>query len=91
MMKEVSGSVDSRIEHGFRLLLARKPSAKELAVLRASFERAQADFGADKEAAKALLAVGEAGYDAKLDVVELAAFTTVASTLMNLDETITKE
>ncbi|MBX7207329.1 MAG: PSD1 and planctomycete cytochrome C domain-containing protein [Verrucomicrobiaceae bacterium] len=91
MLHEISGSVDSRIEHGFKLLFARKPSAKEIAVLRASFERAQADFAKDKEAAKSLLAVGEAGLDAKLDVVELAAFTTVAGTLLNLDETVTKE
>lgn len=91
MMHEINGSVNSRLTHGFKLLLARSPSSAELAVLRAAYERAHADFVKDKEAAKALLAVGEAGIDAKLETSELAAFTTVASTMLNLDEVITKE
>ena len=91
MMNESSESVESGIEHGFKLLLARSPSASELAVLRSSFERARTDFARDKEAAKSFLAMGEAGVDTKLDTIALAAFTTVASTIMNLDETITKE
>jgi hypothetical protein len=91
MMLEGGETVDSRIAHGFRLLLVRQPQPQELAVLRAAFERAKADFQADAEAAKALLAVGEAGLNAELDVAELAAFTTLGSTLLNLDETIVKE
>jgi len=35
--------------------------------------------------------VGEMKADPALDPVELAAYSTVASTLLNLDETITKE
>ena len=35
--------------------------------------------------------VGESPRDAKLDAAELAAWTTVASAILNLDETITKE
>ena len=38
-----------------------------------------------------LLAVGAAAADAKWNRAELAAFTSVASTLLNLDEAITKE
>jgi hypothetical protein len=41
--------------------------------------------------AEKLLHVGESTYDPKLDPAELAAWTTVASTILNLDETITKE
>ena len=44
MMREGGGTVDSRLTHGFRLLLARRPSPQELAVLRAAFERCQKDF-----------------------------------------------
>lgn len=91
MMLEGGDTVDAKITHGFRLLLARNPQQQELVVLRAAFERGQRDFQADTEAAKALLAVGEAGLDSDLDVAELAAFTTVCSTLLNLDEAITKE
>ena len=38
-----------------------------------------------------LVGVGESKFDAKLDASELAAWTTVASTILNLDETITRE
>ena len=45
----------------------------------------------DKEAAKELLAVGEKTRDQQLDVSEHAAMTMVASLILNLDETVTKE
>jgi hypothetical protein len=51
---------------------------------------ALARFGADPAAAKKLLAVGESPRDTTLDEAELAAWTTVANTILNLDETITK-
>jgi hypothetical protein len=38
-----------------------------------------------------LLRVGELKSNAKLDPAELAAWTTVASVILNLDETITKQ
>ena len=51
----------------------------------------EAGFRADRSGAESLLSVGETKADPALDAVELAAYTTVASTLLNLDETITKE
>jgi hypothetical protein len=60
-------------------------------VLAAAIERSIKDFTKDPEAAKQLLTLGEAKSDPKLSPAELAAYTTVASTLINLDETITKE
>ena len=41
-------------------------------------------------AALALLAVGESGRDERLPAMELAAWTIVASVILNLDETVTK-
>jgi hypothetical protein len=49
------------------------------------------EFQAHPEEARELLAVGEHPPDEKLNPIELAAWTTVASTILNLDETITKE
>jgi hypothetical protein len=91
MMQEGGSAVDARLTHGFRLLLARVPKPAELAILRAAYERARADFENDAAAAKALLAVGEAKSEAPTNPAELAAFTSVASTLLNLDEAFTKE
>ena len=91
MIKEGGTSIESRLTHGFHLLLGRKPSPHELEVLAAAVERSIKDFTKDAEAAKQLLTFGEAKTDDKLSPAELAAYTTVASTLINLDETITKE
>jgi hypothetical protein len=91
MIKEGGTSIESRLSHGFRLLLGRNPSKQEFQVLAAAVERSIKDFTKDPEAAKQLLTLGEAKKDDKLPPSELAAYTTVASTLINLDETITKE
>jgi hypothetical protein len=91
MVREGGGTLDSRLIHGFRLLLARQPSPRELDVLRSAFARCQKDFQSDAEAARALLGVGEAKPGDVRDAPELAAFATIASTLLNLDETINKE
>ncbi len=91
MIKEGGTTIESRLTQGFRILLGRKPSMQELQILTAAIERSIQDFTKDPEAAKQLLTIGEAKTDEKLNPAELAAFTTVASTLINLDETITKE
>jgi hypothetical protein len=48
-------------------------------------------YGGDPEAAEKLLAVGQSPRDNALDPAELAAWTTVTSILLNLDETITRQ
>ena len=90
MLREGGSTPEARIAHGFRLLLARSPRPEELAVLVTAHGRFAADFRGDVPAAKALLAVGTVKPDAALDPVELAAYAAVASTLLNLDETVTK-
>lgn len=90
-MREGGDSVETRHHHGFRLLLARSPRPEEMQVLREAFESARADFEQDEQAAKLLLAVGDASSDKTLSTTDLAAFTTVASTMLNLDETINSQ
>jgi len=48
------------------------------------------EYEQDTNEAKALISVGDSKPDPKLDVSELAAYSTVASMILNLDETITK-
>jgi hypothetical protein len=81
----------SRIRFGFRLATARKPDAKEVRVLQDIARQELAQYRSDDEAARKLLHVGESPVDRKLDPRELAAWTTVADVILNLDETITKE
>jgi hypothetical protein len=80
----------SRLAYAFRLATARKPSGKEARVLRTLLDQRLATFRADRAGALALLAVGESPRDRSLDPVELAAWTTVASVIFNLDETVSK-
>ena len=57
-----------------------------------AFERARAVFTANANAATGLLTTGEATpAQQSLDPAVLAAMTNVASTLLCLDETVTKE
>lgn len=81
----------NRLAYAFRLATARKPTGKESSVLR-ELLRGRADaFRKDPPSAVKLLEVGESPRDKRLDPVELAAWTTVASVILNLDETVTKQ
>jgi hypothetical protein len=91
MIKEGGDTTEQRLAHGFRLVLARPPSPAQLAIVRRGYDRARADFTGDPAAARALLAVGEKPSTAGLDPIEHAALTTVASTLLCLDEAVTKQ
>jgi hypothetical protein len=90
MMKEGGTVPDERITFAFRLATARRPSAAELGVLTELFDTQLAAFRRDARAAEKLLKVGESPRDRTLDTAELAAWSTVASAILNLDETVTK-
>ncbi|HEY7180262.1 MAG TPA: DUF1553 domain-containing protein [Blastocatellia bacterium] len=85
--KDLSG----RIAYVFRLALARNPSAQETKVLRDLLSRQLINYRKDSKAASELTHVGESAVDDKVDQPELAAWTMVASAILNLDETVTKE
>ncbi len=80
-----------RVRFAFRLATARTPAPAEEQVLLDIARQKLADYRRDPEAASKLLQVGESPVDRRLDKSELAAWTTVASVILNLDETITKE
>jgi hypothetical protein len=90
ILTEGGRTADERIAFAFRLATARKPSAKEIAVLRKIIDRQSAVYRNDRDAATRLLSVGESPRSETLDLAELAAWTTVASVILNLDETVTK-
>ena len=90
-MIKAAPNVPTQIQHGYRTLLAREASTAELAVLTRAFERTRADFTKDPKATTGLLKTGAATPDAKIDPAVIAAMTSVASTMLCLDETVTKE
>ncbi|NND98191.1 MAG: DUF1553 domain-containing protein [Pirellulaceae bacterium] len=82
---------EAKIDYAFRLATARFPRADERDVLTAIIDDATEKYLADAEAASQLLAIGESKRDETLDAATHAAWTIVASTLLNLDETLTRE
>jgi len=83
-------TTDARIESAFRLATARKPAAPEAKLLASRLEKLRGPFAADHAAALKLLKVGESPRDESLDPAEHAAWTSLCSLLLNLDEVITK-
>jgi mono/diheme cytochrome c family protein len=79
-----------RIAGAYRLALARPPRGAEADVLLDVYQRQLAAFRADPAAAEKLLGVGESKRNEQLDPAELAAWTSVATVILNLDEMITK-
>ena len=86
-----STEVPSRIALMFERATSRQPNDEESDVLLSFYHRQHKVFAQDKEAATRFLTVGESKRDEDLDVAEHAALTTVASIVLNMDETITKE
>ena len=90
-LREGGVTPEERIAYAFRLVTARRPVGAEMAVLRATLNRFRDRFTFDPESARRLVAVGESPAGREIDACELAAYTSVASTVLNLDEAITKE
>lgn len=80
-----------RLDLVFRRVLGRDATDAEARILLAGAERHAARFKADPAATAALLATGESPNPAGLDPVTHAAWTLACSTILNLDEAISKE
>ncbi len=77
----------------FQLTTGRSPTAKEARLLQDSLSHYRAEFTKRIADARRLVECGESLSSSEQDgaeVVELAAFTTIANMLLNLDETVTQ-
>ncbi|MDX1978865.1 MAG: DUF1553 domain-containing protein, partial [Bryobacteraceae bacterium] len=81
----------ARIGMAYQLAAARKPDPAEVKLLSGLAESQRAVFNKDPAAAEKLLSAGESKPDPSIHRPELAAWTMVTSTILNLDEVITKE
>jgi hypothetical protein len=79
-----------RITFAYRTILSRRPNEREVQVLEKQLAANLSHYQQDVELAKKLIAAGESKADEKLDPSELAAYTLIANTLLNLDETLTR-
>ncbi len=91
MLREGGATPAGRIAFAFRLATGQRPTATESAILTDALTYARQRFAGRPDAAVKFLAVGEHPRDQKLDVRELAPYASVASLILNLDKTITKD
>ena len=82
-MLTAGDNADAQIRYGFRLATARYPTARELGILKKAYERQKNYFEKSTDRT--------AKYLGGNDDAATAAMSTVASLILNLDETITRE
>ncbi|MBL8900798.1 MAG: DUF1549 domain-containing protein [Planctomycetes bacterium] len=79
-----------RLVLAFRRCVARAPKLRELELLSQLLRRDLERYRATPDAAAKLLAVGDVPVPEQLEKSELAAWTSLAAVLLNLDETLTR-
>jgi hypothetical protein len=90
VIKEGGKQPEQRIDLMSEILLAHDPPPQMAAVLEGSIAQMEKHYAADPKDAARLLDVGEKKSDAAIPAPELAAWTMVASEMLNLDETLNK-
>jgi hypothetical protein len=90
VIKEGGSSVSERLRHAYELALSREIKSAETQVLTSLYEKHLAEYRADAAAAQKLLSTGERPLPKDTDLAELAAWTSVARTVLNLHETISR-
>ena len=86
-----AGNANAPIREAMRGGIPRvKADATEVETLREALADLRAEYAGDRDAAKKLISIGETKADEKLDAVELAAWTMLANTVLNLDEVLNK-
>ena len=89
-LREAGGARDQRLGYMFRLATSRRPNERETQVLSSGFNHHLDRFRSDPQAATALLGE-QPRHPAEVSRPEAAAYTMMASLVLNLDETITRE
>ena len=89
-MKQYEEAAEN-LTYMYRLATARKPDSEVSSILMNSFKGHFERYQSDRAAALQLVSTGESPRDETLDIAELAAYQMVASLILNLDVTITKD
>jgi hypothetical protein len=90
LLQEGGAGPGDRIDYLYRLVLGRPVAPAEKQIVLETLRRFESRYGSDRNAAQTFLNQGDSPVG-KLDARELAAYTAVASLILNLDETITRE
>ena len=90
ILSEGGESIADRINWAYQRVLSRIPQPQELEIITNLYEKHQAEYTANLDAAGALVATGEAPAIEDVASDQLAAWTSVARVILNLHETITR-
>jgi hypothetical protein len=90
ILREGGGTVNDRCSWAFREATGRTPSEDERKILTGLYEQHLAVYTQDLDAAKKLVSTGYSPVPSDVGAAELAAWTNVARTILNLHETITR-
>jgi hypothetical protein len=90
MLTEGGTSADSQVTFAFRIATGRTPTSDELRVLCNSLAKYTARFRQSPKEAEEFVSHGESPRNKALNVVDLAAHTAIATVLLNMDETVSK-
>jgi mono/diheme cytochrome c family protein len=90
ILKEGGTTDDDRLRWAFRQAVSRSPKLEELSILAKLLAKHRSEFRANAAAAEQLPKIGETPAPDGVDKVELAAWTSIARTIFNLHETITR-
>lgn len=91
VLKQGGPTLTSRLDYALRVALGRPATAHEREALSRVYQTTLEQYRNDPAAALQLVSAGESVRPQNLDVPEHAAWTCVCNTILNLDETITKE
>ena len=90
IIQEGGKSVADRINWAYQWTLSRLPQPAELEIMTNFYEKHQAEYTDNLDAANTLVAMGEAPVTEDIAPDQLAAWTSVARVILNLHETITR-
>ena len=91
ILREGGASPTLKLQWAFQAATSRKPNDAETRLLLTSLEKNLRHYRTSPEAVRKLLKVGESAAASDLDAAEVAAYTLIAETILNLDETVTKQ
>jgi hypothetical protein len=89
-MLRQGGDERSGLSYGFRAIVSRDPSPKELALLESALREELSKFSSKEETARQYLGTGESSLSSEFPLEKQAAWAAVAQLLLNLSETITR-
>jgi hypothetical protein len=91
MMKQGGDTPEKRIAYGYKRATARELDPSSLQTLMKGWQERLEYFKTHPEDAQKLITQGASKSDASLNAAELAAYSTTAEVLMNLDRTVARD